>query len=316
MKRLLIISIFALMCLGAGAQAPVDYTRMDEGLSRIDLWPEGRIPGSRGLALKDSIVNNRTWRIIKPRMYVFRANVEDHAGAAMLVIPGGGYAKQAYEGAGISFPKWLNTLGITAFVLIHRLPNSPDLEDGSLAPTQDAQRAIRYIRAHADEYGIDPRKVGVIGASSGGHVSACVSSINEDWSAIGDALDAYPFKPDFAILISPVVSMDDDIVNGGSRANLLGARAKDPALKDKFSMEKHVTPSNPPTLFIHAADDTAVPQQNSLRMYNALLENGVKNCSIHVFPFGKHSIGLLHQPGSTALWTDIAEAWLRETEKL
>ena len=303
-----------MLCVAASAQKHTDTrtTRLDGMMPRVDLWQPGHMPDSKGLPLQDSIYNNRTWRIITPRLYVYDAGVEGGVRPAVLVIPGGGYAKQAYEAAGDGFAKWLNTLGITAFVLIHRLPKSPALVDGSIAPTQDAQRAIRYIRAHAEQYGIDPKRVGVIGASSGGHVSACVSTINEDWSAVGDELDKYSFKPDFAILISPVISMEEPIVNRGSRNALLGDRVGDKAMLDKFSMEKHVSPSNPPTFLVHAGDDTAVPPQNSIRMYNALLEAGVPNCSLHIYPFGKHSVGLMN-PGSTGTWPETAKKWLEET---
>ena len=314
MKKFLIV--MAALIAGAAALSPLagaqDEVRMDQGLPRIDLWPAGNIPNSNGMNLPDSVARNRTWRIGMPRIYAYLPNPEARTRTAVLVIPGGGYAKQAYETAGDALAKWLNTFGVTAFVLIHRLPNSPDIVNGSLAPTQDAQRAIRYIRHHAAEYGIDPERIGVMGCSSGGHVSACVSTIGEDWSAIGDALDAEGFRPNFAILISPVISLQDPIANVGSRDNLLGARRDDPALRTRFSMDQQVTAANPPTLFIHAADDGAVPQQNSIRMYNALIDAGVRGSSLHIFPHGGHSIALRGQPGSTALWPQIAEAWLQE----
>ena len=313
MRRFLIAmaALIAGAALAPDAQAQ-DAVRMDQGLPRIDLWEAGKIPNSHGMELSDSIARNRTWRIGMPRIYTYLPGPEDRSRTAVLVIPGGGYAKQAYETAGDAFAKWLNSIGVTAFVLIHRLPNSPDLVDGSIAPTQDAQRALRYIRAHAEEYGIDPDRIGVMGCSSGGHVSACVSTIRDDWSAVGDALDAVSFRPNFAILISPVISLEDPIANVGSRDNLLGERRNDPALRRRFSMDQQVRADNPPTLFIHAADDGAVPQQNSLRMYNALVEAGVKGSSLHIFPHGGHSIALRHQPGSTALWPDLAERWMKE----
>ncbi len=291
---------------------PYELTRMDGALPRIDLWQAEQMPNSRGLDLKDSIYNSRTWRIMMPRIYAYLPGMECRTRTALLVIPGGGYAKQAYETAGDATAKWLNSMGITAFVLLHRLPTSPDLMEPEVAPLQDAQRAMRYIRAHASEYGIDPHRIGVMGASAGGHVCASVCSIRRDVSQCGDALDTVSFRPDFAILISPVISMDDEIVNKGSRSALLGDSQNDPAVKDQWSMEKHVTSANPPTLFIHAADDPAVPLQNSLRMYQALVEAGVKGSSIHIFPQGKHSIAVRNQPGSTVLWPQIADLWLQE----
>ena len=287
-----------------------------EGHLRINLWSPGTTPNSTGVSVSDSIVNHRIWRAGEPRLYVYEPVVEERTGTAVIIIPGGGYVKQAYEVSGISMAKWFNTMGVTAFILLHRLPNQPDLVDGSIAPTQDAQRAIRLVRSRAAEFGIDPNKIGVMGTSAGGHVCACVSTITDDLSAIGDSLDAVSFHPDYAILVSPVISMADSITHRVSRDCLLGPNAKDEAKRLQFSMDRQVSGQNPPTLLIHAADDPAVGVMNSVSMFAALQRHGVKNASLHVFPFGKHSIALRRQPGSTALWTAIAEEWMKETGML
>lgn len=283
-----------------------------EGHQRINLWAEGTVPNSTGISVSDSIVNHRIWRADQPRLYVYQPVVEERTGTAVVIIPGGGYVKQAYEVSGISMAKWFNTFGVTAFILLHRLPNQPDVLDGSIAPTQDAQRAIRLVRSRAAEFGIDPDKIGVMGTSAGGHVCACVSTITEDLSAIGDSLDAVSFRPDFAILVSPVISMADSITHRVSRDCLLGALSKSAEKRRQFSMDQQVTVKNPPTLLIHAADDPAVGVMNSVSMFEALMRKGVKLSSLHVFPFGKHSIALRRQPGSTALWVDLAESWMKE----
>lgn len=287
-----------------------------EGHRRINLWSPGTTPNSTGMTVSDSIVNHRIWRASEPRLYVYEPVVEERTGTAVVIIPGGGYVKQAYEVSGISMAKWFNTMGVTAFILLHRLPNQPDVVDGSIAPTQDAQRAIRLVRSRAAEFGIDPNKIGVMGTSAGGHVCACVSTITEDLSAIGDSLDAVSFRPDYAILVSPVISMADSITHRVSRDCLLGPNAKDEAKRVQFSMDRQVSRQNPPTLLIHAADDPAVGVMNSVSMFAALQRHGAKNASLHVFPFGKHSIALRRQPGSTALWTTIAEEWMKETDIL
>ena len=284
-----------------------------EGHQRINLWTPGTAPNSTGLTVADSIVNHRIWQAGEPRLYVYQPVKEERTGTAVVIIPGGGYVKQAYEVSGISMAKWFNTFGVTAFILLHRLPNQPDLADGSIAPTQDAQRAIRLVRARAAEFGIDPQRIGVMGTSAGGHVCACVSTVTDDLSAVGDSLDGVSFRPDFAILVSPVISMADSITHRGSRDCLLGAHRTDRAWQERFSMDRQVTAQNPPTLLIHAADDPAVNVVNSVAMFSALQRCGVRLSSLHVFPFGKHSIALRHQPGSTALWTDIAEQWMKET---
>ena len=279
------------------------------GGRRIDLWTAGNMPNSRNWTRKDSVRNHRTWQIGMPRMYAFQPCSDNRTKTAIVLIPGGGYAKQAYEAAGITMAQWLNSIGVTAFVLLHRLPTSPDIVEPEKAPMQDAQRAVRYVRAHAAEYGVE--KIGVMGCSAGGHVSACVSTIKDDMSAVGDSLDSYSFRPDFSILISPVITMREELTNKGSRKALLGDKPNN-EMVERYSMENHVTSENPPTLLIHASNDTAVSPENSVMMYDALIGKGVRQSSIHIFPFGKHSIAMRRQPGTTALWPLIAEGWMEE----
>ena len=286
-----------------------DFEKDFGGGRRIDLWTAGNMPNSRNLTLKDSVRNHRTWQIGMPRMYAFQPCSDNRTKTAIVLIPGGGYAKQAYEAAGITMAQWLNSIGVTAFVLLHRLPTSPDLVEPDKAPMQDAQRAVRYVRAHAAEYGVE--KIGAMGCSAGGHVSACVSTIKDDMSAVGDSLDGYSFRPDFSILISPVITMREELTNKGSRKALLGDKPNN-EMVERYSMENHVTSENPPTLLIHASNDTAVSPENSVMMYDALIGKGVRQSSIHIFPFGKHSIAMRRQPGTTALWPLIAEGWMEE----
>lgn len=279
-----------------------------DGHRRIDLWQGVKMPNSRGLHITDSVSNHRTWRIASPRLYAFQPCADERTNTAVILIPGGGYAKQAYEAAGITMARWLNSIGITAFVLLHRLPNSPDLTNGWEAPVQDAQRAVRYVRANAAEYGVAPDRIGVMGCSAGGHVCACVSTIADDMSLAGDSLDRHSFRPDFAILVSPVIRMAD-----GLERHFLCSEAGNEELLARYSMDRHVTPANPPTLFIHASDDRTVKPVHSLSMYQALIDKGVTRSSIHIFPFGRHSIAVRRQPGTTALWPEIAERWMEET---
>lgn len=290
---------------------PADSIMPCDGM--VYLWPEGKMPNSRGVAVKDSIARHRIWQVSAPRLYAYLATNSEQTGTSVLVIPGGGYVKQAYETAGITFAKWLNSLGINAFVLLHRNPASPDVVESSTAPTEDAQRAVKWIRANAGRLHLDAHRIGVIGCSAGGHVSACVSTVADDLAAVGDSLDAVSHRPDFTMLVSPVISMADSIVHRGSKLCLLGRdRMDDDALALQWSMDRQVNDQNPPALMIHASDDPAVNVQNSVAFYRALMRHGVKKSSLHVFPFGKHSIAVRNQPGSTALWPQIAEAWMRE----
>ena len=140
--------------------------------------------------------------------------------------------------------------------------------------------------------------------------SLCV--IDEDWSKVGDALDAYSCKPSFAVLISPVISMDDAIVHKGSRTNLLGKREQDIALRNLFSLEKQVDGNTAPAILFHASNDKAVSPLNSIAYYTALYKAGIEKSSLHLFPVGGHAISLRAQRGSTVMWPELAEAWLIE----
>ena len=277
----------------------------------IRLWDGVRMPNSRGVEVKDSIARERWFKVSSPGMYVFAPSSEENKHAAVLIVPGGGYVKLAYDISGLQLAKWFNTMGITAFVLIHRMPGSPDCVEGYKAPLQDAQRAIRYIRAHADRYAIDTTKIGVMGSSAGGHVASSVSNIDLDWSRAGDEMDRFGFKPDFTILVSPVINMDGEWAHKGSRDNLLGKSPRRELL-ELFSIDKQVTASTPPAFMVHATNDPVVPSMNSILYYSALRRAGVAGASIHIFPEGKHSIALRNNPGSTMLWVQLCEEWLKE----
>ena len=277
----------------------------------IPLWEKGRMPNSKGIALKDSIANERIYQVGTPGMYVFEASKAENKGVGVIIIPGGGYARLAYQISGFSLAKWFNAIGINAFVLQHRMPQSPDVETCYKAPLQDTQRALRYIRANADRWGIDPQRVGVMGSSAGAHLSACAATITDDWSQVGDSLDAQSITPDFAILVSPVVSMDDDKVHKGSRKNLLG-KHDSAKMREKFSCDKQVSTQTPPMFLVHAMNDPAVSCLNSIVLFEALKRNDIKGSSLHIFPEGGHSIALRNNPGTTNDWTSLAEKWLIE----
>src|SRR5574344_2180749 len=165
------------------------------------IW-NGNMPNSKGVVVKDSIANERIYQVSNPGVYTFLTSKAENKHAAVLIILGGGYVRLAYEISGFQLAKWFNTIGVNAFVLAHRFPQSPDVKVSYKAPLQDGQRALRYIRAHAKDYQIDMDKIGVMGCSAGGHLSASLSTIGDDWSLVGDSLDTYSCKPNFSILIS------------------------------------------------------------------------------------------------------------------
>jgi acetyl esterase/lipase len=275
----------------------------------IPLWPEGKMPNSKGLKITDSIYDERYRRVGTPGLYAFFPSKQENKGTAIVICPGGGYKHEAYISSGTQMAKWFNTMGVNAFVLIYRLPHSPDLIERSKAPLQDAQRAIRMIRANAEKWGIAKDRVGVIGFSSGGHVASSVGTHTEDVSQITDNMDSIAFTPNFMVLVSPVITMGEK-AHKGSVTNLLGDNpSKD--LIEKYSSEKQVTEKTPPTLIFHANNDKTVNQANSLLLYQALVDKKV-SASLHIFPYGEHSIGLRNNPGSTQVWNNICEMWLCE----
>jgi acetyl esterase/lipase len=267
------------------------------------------MPNSKGIALKDEIRNERIYQVGTPGFYAFFPSNQENKGAAVLICPGGGYERLAYVISGTQLAKWFNSIGISAFVLNYRLPNSPDLKQREIAPLQDAQRAVRIIRANAEKWQIEADKIGVLGTSAGGHLAANLGTATEDTAKVGDELDKLSFNPNFIILISPVVTMGEN-THAGSRKNLLGANPSK-ELIEKYSLEKQVTARTPAAFIVHAADDKAVSPRNSLLFYNALLDKNI-GASLHIFPKGGHSIALRNNPGSTETWTNLCEMWLIE----
>ena len=305
MKRFLILLLVSAIVSAAMAQESDLFCH-----KRINLYHIGNMPNAKGTDHRDSIERNRIWRCEQPRMYEYLPGAEERKDAAVILIPGGGYIKQAYETAGVSLAKWLNSIGVTAFVLLHRLPNQPDMTDPVTGPVMDAQRAVKWVRAHAKDYGISPDKIGVMGCSAGAHLSGCVSVAKDDLSKCGDELDTVPCRPNFAILISPAAG-------AANEGNFIkGAKDNVKKLLEMYQIDKMVDSTTAPMLMIHASNDHTVSPMNSVEIYKALISNGVKQSSLHIFPFGAHSIALRDQPGSTAYWPAIAEQWMREIEVL
>jgi acetyl esterase/lipase len=260
----------------------------------IRLW-EGAAPASVGAAEKNI-----------PTVTVFLP--EKSNGTAIVVCPGGGYGGLAVGHEGKDVAAWLNKRGITAFMLKYRIvqPDRP----GPLqpAPMLDVQRAIRFVRAHAKEYGIDPQHVGVWGFSAGGHVASTAATHFDSGKGDGDDVDKQNCRPDFAILAYPVVTMEQ-ATHGSSRKNLIGGNASQ-ELKDFYSNEKQVTKDTPPTFLFHTEEDAAVAIANSRMFEEACKKNGVPVESAY-YQKGRHGVGLA--PGDPILshWPEKLEAWLK-----
>lgn len=275
----------------------------------IPLWPSGKKPNFNGKVVTDTVYNERIWRVGTPGMYAFVIGQQENTGSAVLICPGGGYERLSYIYNGFNLAKWYNSMGVNAFVLIYRLPHQKDLVQRELAPVQDAQRAMRMIRANAAKWNIKPDKVGVMGTSAGGHVAAMLGTHSTDESAIRDSLDKFSFRPDFMVLLSPVITMDK-YAHPGSKRNFLGGDTTS-AMIERYSNEMQVSAFTPPAFLVHAMNDSTVNVKNSLLFAEALTEKKV-NVSLHIFPQGGHGIRMDANPGSTDLWLDLLEAWLKE----
>jgi acetyl esterase/lipase len=275
----------------------------------IPIWPEKSMPNVKGAIGEDSIANDRIYKVGIPGIWAFFPSKQENKGAAVLICPGGGYERLAYNASGLQIAKWFNTFGVNAFVLKYRLPNARNIQNRQIVPLQDAQRALRIIRANAARWGILNNKIGIFGTSAGGHLAAALGTHLKDAASIEDSLDTVSIRPNFLILISPVIDLGK-YAHAGSRENLLGHDASK-ELINKFSPHLHVTAATPPTFLVHALNDPAVPVRNSFLFYQALLDSNV-SVSFHEFPQGAHSIGLRDNPGSTELWTKLCEMWMYE----
>lgn len=272
----------------------------------IPLWPKGKMPNSKGMKLEHIEERERITQVAQPGMYAFFTSKEENTGSAVLICPPGGYAKLTYNIAGFQFAKWLNILGINAFVLIHRLPTSPDLVEREKGPIQDAQRAMKIIRSNAAKWEINSSKIGVMGASAGGHLATTLGTHTEDYSSIKDNLDSFSFQPNFMVLISPVITLGK-YAHKGSLDNFLG---KNPAQNqiDSFSNENRVSTTTPPAFIVLAQNDPVVNPINGMLFYQAMTEKNISG-SLHIFPEGGHSIALMNSPKSINLWTQLCQEW-------
>ena len=192
--------------------------------SVIDLW-NGKIPGAKySNHFKQMVDTASGWvdkhSVVNPCLYFYHAPAAKATGAAVIICPGGAYFGLAIKHEGEQVAKWLNSLGVTAFVLKYRMPDDSIMENKTIGPMQDGQRAIRLVRSHAKEWGIDPSKIGIMGFSAGGHLAATLSTLYND--KVYESDDQTSARPDFSILIYPVISMNQSITHGGSRVNLLG----------------------------------------------------------------------------------------------
>ncbi|MFC0426700.1 alpha/beta hydrolase [Chryseobacterium scophthalmum] len=277
---------------------------------KITVWQKGEMPNSKGLKLNNiEEKEGRITQIQEVELFAFLPAKEERKPMAIIVIPGGGYRHLTYDLGGYSYAKWLNTLGISAFVLNYRLPTSPDLKQRELGPLQDIQAAIKLIRKNAAQYGISPDQIGVLGTSAGGHLAAMVSNISTDYTELKGDWSTISTVPNFAILVSPVIDLGE-FAHKGSRVNLLGENASQEKIAE-YSMQNRVTEKTPPTILFHAQNDNAVPVINSILYYEAMIKNKVKG-AMFIFPKGEHNIGVSNKTELTDNWKKLCADWLSE----
>jgi acetyl esterase/lipase len=272
---------------------------------------EGPVPNALPCNKEESVSKNATGKIVianvtSPTVTVFNPVKQDANKTAIIVCPGGGYARLASGHEGNEVAEAFNKIGITVFVLKYRLPFDSCMTNKEMVPLQDLQQTIKMVRDRAAGFDINPAMLGVIGFSAGGHlVSTGITKFSESYI---ENTSNTNLRPDFAILGYPVISMDSAICHKGSRDNLLGKKASAARL-NLFSSELQVNAQTPPTFLVHASDDKSVPVENSIRFYQALIKNKV-NAEMHIYQNGGHGFGL-HNTTTTDAWFERAISWMR-----
>ncbi len=275
-----------------------------QGPRVIDIWPEG-VPNLRPDASAEKLDGVYVSNVHRPTLTMYAAPADRATGTAVVICPGGAYMRLAMEHEGTQVAEWLNSLGVSAFILKYRMQ-----EYGHPAPLRDVLRAIRTVRSRAAEFGIRPDRIGVWGASAGGHLASSAATLYDDPDGrTGAALDSVSARPDFAILLYPVISMKDPLAHAGSRRALLGPNPT-PELLEKMSTDSRVTSGTPPVFMVHAENDTAVPLENTLAFYQALRKAGVE-AELHVYEKGGHGFGMRGGLGPTSEWPKRCEEWMR-----
>ena len=282
MKKILLLSfLFATTMLSA--QKPVE----------LPLWPNGAPNNNELTGTEQGRNNGGVSNVTEPTLTVYPAPHPN--GMAIIMCPGGGYSGLAMHHEGHDMASWFNTQGITYTVLKYRMPNGHHE-----VPLSDAEQAIRMVRKHAAEWGVNPQRVGIMGASAGGHLAASLATLYSSDKT----------RPDFQILFYPVISMQKGVTHGGSRKNLIGENPSQ-ELEQKYSLERQVSPRTPQAFIMLSSDDDAVPPINGIGYFLALRDHKVP-ASLHAYPTGGHGWGFRDNFTYKRQWTEELEKWLRE----
>ncbi|MBR98349.1 MAG: hypothetical protein CMC57_00065 [Flavobacteriaceae bacterium] len=283
---------------------------------KISLYPEG-IPCKSNLETElDYDSSGRIFKKVSdPEIWYYPSDKMKgkENNVAVLVIPGGGYWGLWFDKEGVDVAKWLNNIGVSAFVLKHRLPHWESKDCRSKVALMDAQRAMRIIRKNSKIWDIDPNKIGVLGFSAGGHLASTLSTHHDNGLDLSDLkIEKISSRPDFSILVYPVITMNRPYAHNGSRENLLGKIPSQEYL-DYYSNDLQVREDTPPAILIHSDDDKGVLPENSIQYYLALRKYNIP-AALHIWEDGGHGYGLGNDKGSIKSWAKICEEWMIQRE--
>jgi len=274
----------------------------------IKVWPDGA-PNENGMTEPEEKYDGvRVRNVSEAEMYVYLPDEENNTGAAVVICPGGGYWIEAMDHEGYDIAEWLKSKGIAGIVLKYRLPYG-----NHEVPSSDARKAIKIVRMNAEKWGIDPDKIGIAGSSAGGHLASTVGTRfdygNEN---AGSEVEKMSSRPDFMLLLYPVITFREEFGHMGSRKNLIG-EGNNWEMVEKYSNELHVSSETPPTFLVLADDDSAVPPRNSVEFYLALKENSVP-AEMHIFAEGGHGFGITKHNQPADQWPNLFYNWLKAIE--
>lgn len=294
--RVLLI-LFLPLLLSSGVIAQVSELPREP----LYLWPELPLVTPD----REAIQNQRVYGVDNPSMTPFWPPAEKANGAVVVIFPGGGYVRLAIEHEGYDIARWFSERGVAAFVVKYRMQ-----EHGFPAPLLDGLRAVRLVRKHAQAWGLDTAKVGVIGFSAGGHLAASVATRFDFAGQPGDPLVEFSARPDFAILGYPVITLEGPDAHAGSRKALLGEHPTEAVLRDN-SLQFQVTAKVPPVFMLHGIGDQAVPVGNSLAFFTEVQKHN-KQSELHIYQSDIHGVGMIQGQGTVSSWPNALELWLRQ----
>lgn len=270
----------------------------------ILLWPEG-VPGAIRDGGPEVVENERVSNVHVPTLTAYPAPSDRNTGTSVIICPGGAYQRLAIEKEGRAVAEWLNSLGVSGFVLKYRLK-----EYGHPAPLRDVLRAVRLVRSNASRWRVDPSRIGVLGFSAGGHLASCAGTLfDAPEGRTGADLDRVSARPDFLVLVYPVITLKDPYAHAGSRESLLGVTPR-PDLVERLSTDLQVTSKTPPTFLVHGGTDGSVPAENSLLFYAALRRAGVP-AELHLYQEGPHGFALEPGHGPISGWSARCAEWMK-----